>query len=100
MHQISILKALHAKRGALVGELERSLAIQALWPEAFTQGACRGAWHSIYGREAWYVLTRSDGETQTFQNSEVPACIARPAWPRGHNVVNPNAFGHKQRSFK
>lgn len=61
------IKELQAQSRALTAKLERSLRIQALWPEAFDLGPVTGY---LIGTKAGdnmrYVIRRSDGEQREF----------------------------------
>jgi hypothetical protein len=76
---------LSRKRDALLRELERSIAIQTLWPEAFAHGAARSSW---IGRpitrtlfDIRYALrlqvTDGAGTVREFPQDDVPAVL----WP-------------------
>ena len=82
---LQALKDLGRRRDALVGELERSLAIQSLWPEAFAHGGAVSCWiGSPQGRDRGgmrYALrlrvTDGAGTVREFPQSDVPAVL----WP-------------------
>jgi hypothetical protein len=79
------LKELGAQRDKLIGELDRSLSIQALWPEAFAHGKCTSQWiGSPQGRDVHGIhyalrlrVTDGDGTAREFAQDAVPAVL----WP-------------------
>lgn len=85
-------RELASQRVALIDELDRSLALQALWPEVFAAGRASSTWLSSYGNEPVLVVTDGNGEQRRFKDSQVPACIMRPTFPPGHS-------GRKSRLF-
>lgn len=87
---IDNLKQLGARRDKLMGELERSLALQALWPEVFAAGSatsCRigsplGRATTGGIRYALRLRVSGAGEVREFPQAEVPAVL----WP--HTEAN------------
>ena len=65
------IKKARAEQGALIAQLERSLALKALWPEAFTAGRCR-AWVEGCHSTGWrYIAERVDGERREWAAQNV-----------------------------
>jgi hypothetical protein len=85
MKALDELKALNKRRDALMAELDRSLAIRDIWPEAFTHGACSSSWvgrptgRDIHGIRYDLRLAIIDGagHEREFPQSDVPAVL----WP-------------------
>lgn len=90
---IESLERLEAQRSDLRISLDRSLALQKLWPEAFEGGGsatsqwvvCGGGPRGFSRRklEAWdefalMRVTRTDGKKRTFKPSQVPAILLLP----------------------
>jgi hypothetical protein len=81
------LRALEAKKAKLMEEMERSLALMQLWPEAFEQGAVKTSWKSkMTGRDRRtgamvydlsLRITDGAGTVKEFPQSEVSAVL----WP-------------------
>lgn len=79
------LRALEAQKDKLLAEMERGLAIMALWPEAFDKGACKSAWIGLpTGRDfqgTRYALrlrvTDGAGTVKEFPQAGVPPIL----WP-------------------
>lgn len=92
MASLANLKELRALQGKLVAELERSLAIQQLWPDAFAHGRCTSRWigapldrNRRDGRIRYALRLRiSDGagNAREFPQADVPV-ILWPAPERG-----------------
>lgn len=85
MTLLDAIKALHVQRGALLSKLERSLQIQALWPDAFAHGRCTSAWigqptgRDISGMRYALRLRITDGAgtVREFPQADVPPSL----WP-------------------
>ena len=64
------IKALQERSRELTAELERSLKIQALWPEAFALGPCTsrvvGPVQPRSKAELRVIVRRPDGEERSF----------------------------------
>lgn len=79
------LRALEAKKDKLLAEVERSLAIMQLWPDAFKQGAVKSAWVGVapsYFRkqdDRRLRITDGAGTVKEFPKAEVPTVL----WPGG-----------------
>lgn len=58
-------------------QLEISIAIQGLWKEAFDVGSISSNWFGNVYKEFQFILNRSDGESRTFSENEVPIEIYR-----------------------
>ncbi len=79
------LRALEAKKAKLLAEMERSLVILSLWPEAFAHGAAKSSWVGAVTRrdirgtryELRLRITDGAGTAKEFPQSEVPPLL----WP-------------------
>jgi hypothetical protein len=69
------LKSLWKKRDELQGELQRSLAIQELWPEAFEHGRVFSHVEGNPGSGFFLTIKRGDGEERKFNIKEVPTIL-------------------------
>lgn len=76
--QLTSLKSLVYQQAALVRELEGSLRIQALWPEAFATGGCK---ERIIGGPA------SGYRFRITQNGEAHLCREWPLSDLPHDVI-------------
>lgn len=86
LEQIKNIREMNARRDALLRELERSLALRALWSDAFAFGKCTSNWigtpisRTLAGIK--YALrlkiTNGIGNTREFPQDEVPAVL----WPQ------------------
>jgi hypothetical protein len=73
------------QRDKLMSELDRSLSIQALWPEAFAHGKCASQWiGSPQGRDVHGIryalrlhVTDGAGTVREFAQDTVPSVL----WP-------------------
>ena len=77
----SRLKKLMDQQQAELKNLDRSLDIRGLWPEAFARGSCRTRWRKLppaKGGRATLTITNGLGEQKVFEESEVPESIERP----------------------
>ena len=86
MSELDRIKDLRAKQDALLAKLERSLALQSLWPEVFAAGKVTSCWigaprsRSISGGIRYALRLRVEtaaGETREFAQADVPAAL----WP-------------------
>jgi hypothetical protein len=65
-----------ARQVALVGELERSLAIRSLWPDAFKGGSrVAHGWRATHNTIVAEFTRQSDGERRQFTLGELPSCL-------------------------
>ena len=75
------LQKAHQEKGELLRELDASLAIQALWPEAFDKGKVVGCLSGDARREDLdklaLLLKNAAGESKTFKLDEVPYSLRR-----------------------
>jgi hypothetical protein len=82
---LSELRALEEKKSKLLAEMERSLAILQLWPDAFAHGAINSAWTGLPTKRDFrgtvYDLrlrvTDGAGTVKEFPQAEVPPIL----WP-------------------
>lgn len=85
LEQLEKIREMSARRDALLRKLERSLAIRALWPDAFAFGACKSTWAGTpTGRTLAGItyalrlkITDGIGNTREFAQDDVPAVL----WP-------------------
>ena len=71
------LDALYEERDQLHHELKRSLALQAIWPDAFTHGRCTTQVTGNPRRELTFTLKLANGERRSKPLEEVPVIL----WP-------------------
>lgn len=86
--QIAELRALSAKRDALLVALDRSLAIQALVPDAFAHGACKSYVLGAPATGFRFIVERGDGSKEEFSVRDVPAelCAGFLAWVKERRI--------------
>ena len=72
------IKELEAEKDKLFEELERSVAIKMMWPEAFRGGCVKarmeGSHHS-HPRNMKFIITNGEGVIREFPITEVPAVL-------------------------
>ena len=66
------------ERDRLYKELDRSLALQELWPDVFMCGPVMPRVDGSFHRGFKYTLTRDDGVSRTFKLLDVPHAL----WPK------------------
>ena len=79
---VARLAELHTRQGLLLEELNRSLALRDLWPEAFKVGkvSTHVVGNNRHGKKTFRLeITRSDGEVREFNLASVPV-ILRDGW--------------------
>lgn len=72
--QLERLESLQARQAELQKSLNRSLAIDMLWPGVFDQGPVRSNWISTGGNLRLRVRNGL-GESREFVRALVPACL-------------------------
>ena len=76
----------HKQRDDLMKDLEKSSALQSLWPEVFESGCARSHWYGLntpYNhafsqpthRHHQFVVTNGLGDSRTFSFNEVPKLL-------------------------
>lgn len=68
---IEELHKLQELRRILEGQLERSLLIQSIWPDAFHAGKCRSLRHTDFHGYIQYTLIAGDGDEYQLSKDEV-----------------------------
>ena len=63
--QTDKLKSLFKEGEKLVGQLDRSLSLQTIWPSVFEHGQAKSHIKRTY-LKGDFVITRGDGETKSF----------------------------------
>ena len=94
------LQQIYTEASRVAAQLECSIAVQELVPDAFSEGTARIQWSSRYphkGREAFTVTI--NGKT-SFRATDVPDCLwndqcARYSGPDGFWLME-NSGGHDQ----
>lgn len=71
------LERLYEERDGLHQELKRSLALQEVWPDAFTHGRCTSQVTGNPRRELTFTLKLANGERRSKPLEEVPVIL----WP-------------------
>ena len=65
--QTDKLKSLFKEQEKLVGQLDRSLALQAIWPSVFEHGQAKTQVSGIISQNSLkFTITRGDGQTKSF----------------------------------
>jgi hypothetical protein len=77
--KLAHLDNLNVQRDALYKDLNRSLAIQELWPDAFEHGACTSYVVGNPRSEMTFVLTLGNKETRKLPLQDVPVIL----WSEG-----------------
>jgi hypothetical protein len=67
----------YEERDALHHELKRSLALQDIWPDAFTHGRCTTQVTGNPRRELTFTLKLANGERRSVPLEDVPVIL----WP-------------------
>ena len=84
--KLQSLTAKHKQRDELLGDLEKSLELQKLWPEVFEHGGAKSHWYGLntpYNHAIrqpthkyhMFVVTDGSGESRTFSFNEVPKIL-------------------------
>lgn len=79
--KLADIDAKYAEAAQLRKQLDGSLAIKALWPEAFDHGTCKlGARATVHEpHKGTITITRGDGSKKEFAAMDVPFKL----WPAG-----------------
>mgnify|MGYP003112615980 FL=1 len=98
---IEDMRKMFSERDRLIEELEASIAIQSVWPEAFDgEGSVKARWVTDENRKTFLKFYRSDdaSKTKTIPLEEVPDPILRQhAKIRGITGAQYEMHPHPQR---
>lgn len=75
---MSEVEDLRVRRDDAMSRLQKSFALQDLWPDCFEHGSVTAYFHGSPARGFFFTIQRSDGEYRTFPEIDVPSIIARP----------------------
>lgn len=73
--KINEIKALKLQADKKLMQLERSFAIESLWPEAFVFGSVSSSFHGSPRAGYTFVIVRGDGSKKEFPFADVPAIL-------------------------
>ena len=104
---INELRSQGEERDKLLDELEHSLMIEKMCPEAFDYGKCKTSWKWIEDgkyHHAAMIITRGDGHEIMFDLEDVPSKVLKSAMKArgftGHLWYDKNVRGYKNRINK
>lgn len=76
VHQkLSTIEQKEQEKKVLLQNLNRSLAIQELWEEAFDCGTVSTFFHGNSYKQIYWTIKRSDGEERTFKLQDLPPVL-------------------------
>ena len=65
--QTDKLKSLFKEQAKLVGQVDRSLSLKAIWPSVFEHGQAKSQIRGIRSQNSLkFIITRGDGQTKSF----------------------------------
>lgn len=73
--KLSTIEQKEQEKKVLYQNLNRSLAIQELWKEAFDNGTVSTFFHGNSYKQIYWTIKRSDGEERTFKLQDLPPVL-------------------------